>query len=148
MSYKANNLKHVLGRPVGDEAPEKRKKPHQHFALPNELLENTMDKAWFGGVGATPGCSQPPRSLFPSIFCGAMLCAPGAMAPEPKATELPLKMIHTTTEVIDFGAASLISSVSESSDDSEFSDDELEEHMENFRIATHPFHERDQTRIL
>ena len=127
----SNNLKQAVNRMGGSKIPFK------HFDFEDKLPENEkiVDQEVSDDV-----CTQPAKSLFPNFLCSAMLCAaPSAMPPEPKATELPMDMIHTTNEVIEFGAASLISSVSESTDgssDDEYSDDEMEEHMNNFRNAT------------
>ena len=116
--------------------------PLHHFGVGFNKNNEPLVLAEGQGVGGVRGadrrCTQPAaQSIFRNLIsCGAMFCAaPGAMAPEPKATTLPLEMIHTPDGVLEFGAASLVSSVSESTDGSatDFSDEgEMEEHLNNF----------------
>jgi hypothetical protein len=123
----SNDLKQAIGG-LGGKNAERHRVPFQHFAFMDVLPD--MDQR-----GRERELS--PQSIFPNFLCGAMgLCIPDSMAPEPKASSLPVEMIHTTNDMVDFGVASLISSVSESTDGSEYSEGEIEAHINNFRSST------------
>jgi hypothetical protein len=105
--------------------------PFKHFPLSNMQPFVTQ---------TTRRPQTPPQSMFPNFFCGAMLCAPESHAPESNAPEIPLEIIHMTNEFSQFGVASLISSVSESTDGSSYSEDEMEAQINDFRMAALQLH--------
>ena len=74
------------------------------------------------------------NGILSGLFCSALVCAPEETPkPVPKKTSTIPETIETTTDIRrQFGAASLISSVSESSDDSSVTD------METKRVHNPP----------
>ena len=63
--------------------------------------------------------ATPPNSMLP-FLCGTMICAPSRALSEPKVSDVPIEIVHTTTDVRQqYGyVTSIMSSVSESTDGS------------------------------
>jgi hypothetical protein len=107
-------------------------------------LKNSLPK----GQPVQPKTPDAPTGLLQTLFCGAFLCAPSTQVQQPPISQ---QVIHPTgkrgmpneIEVAEdlkynFGVASLISSVSESSDDSDEDsvlDELLEMQMREFRMT-------------
>ena len=81
--------------------------------------------------------TPPQSSGLPSFFCGAMMCNTTGITREKKA-DIPLEIVHTSKERYQYGVASLMSSVSESTDGSDYSEGEIEVQAKDLRLGS-PF---------
>ena len=80
----------------------------------------------------------PPQSIFSNVFCGlggTMLCAPGSHTRGSNRPDIPLEIIETTNHFNHMGIDSIISSVSESTDGSDYSDGEIDAPINNFHMS-------------
>ena len=131
---KENDIRKMLQanqmRPTWEVRHESFRKAHadryNHFQVPNMAPFSQR---------APQQPQSPPKSLFPDIFCGAMLCAPGQRHDGNKR-DVPFEVIHMNNQFNELGIGSMISSVSESTDGSDYSDSEIEAQIDNYRRAS------------
>jgi hypothetical protein len=121
------NLKTLLER-IGDENLKKNEEnPTRNFSLAN--LKTALPIS----ITKQQQPPTPPGAILPNFFCGAMMyTARPAPAPEPKKPDIPSEVVHTLNEFkYQYGVASIMSSVSESTYGSYESDDEIEDQIQH-----------------
>ena len=108
-----SDMKQMMER-IGDENLEPRDQ--------REVKKLQMEKIKVTSVPKRRKAPPTPPSILP-FFCSAMMCAPSKPLSEPKVNDIPLEIIHTRTDLrYQYGVASIMSSVSESTDGSDESD--------------------------